>query len=98
MSLVVHGKRDRKLMRFWDFPGGLPIIATILKGKGLSAAIVSPRFQHRRVTEIPRQAKVWWHSGLEDRQFDLTMFGIDLLKLRTMNRACPLEVREIVGM
>jgi hypothetical protein len=26
------------------------------------------------------------------------MFSIDLLKLRTMNRARPLQVREIVGM
>src|SRR5580692_11195246 len=98
MPFVVHRQRGRKLMWFWDFLGGLPIIATILEGKGLSAAIVSPRFQHRRVTEISRQAKVWRYSGLEDRQFDFTMFGIDLFKFRTMNRAGSLEARGIVGM
>jgi hypothetical protein len=98
MSLVVHRQRDRKLMRFRDFLGGLPVMATILKGKGLSAAVGSPTFQHRRVAEISRQAKVWRHSRLEDGQLDLTMFGIDLLKFQPMNRACPLEVREIVGM
>jgi hypothetical protein len=74
-------------MKLRNFLNGLPVVATIGEDERLSASIVPSGFQYHGVRKVSRQAKVRWNTTFENRQFDESMLGLNLLQLRAVDCA-----------
>lgn len=86
VSVMIHSQRGFELMWLRYFLGRFPIAASVSEYKSLSAPIVASGFKDSGIAKVSGQAKVWRNSGLEDRQVNHSVLGVDPLKLRTVDR------------